>query len=167
MTGADFLLCIAQVSVTFAGFAGLIGIFRSSEAKWMPQEVAGLGFILHHSLGAVFLSLLGVESEMWTLCSGLLAAFLLAETTWQLREVLRLAKLGRPPRRRAILYSTLAGSVLVASLALYGAMRGGPQAIYETGLLWLLAASGVQFLVFVRYFASISETADHSQRPRA
>jgi hypothetical protein len=33
MRGADFLLCIAQVGLTFAGFAGLIGVFRPSEGN--------------------------------------------------------------------------------------------------------------------------------------
>jgi hypothetical protein len=179
MRGADFLLCIAQVGLTFAGFAGLIGVFRPSEGKWIPQEVAGLSFILHHTLAAVVLSLLPFpllaleysETRVWTVSGSLVGLFLLAETSWQWHEVTRLTRAGYPPRRPKALYLTFFVSFLLTASTLYSVCYGGVEAVYKLGLLWLLVASGIQFLYFVSFFAQITEAdigrpvnAEHAQQ---
>jgi hypothetical protein len=165
MRGADFLLCIAQVALTFAGFAGLIGAFRPSEDKWIPQEVAGLHFILHHTLMAVVLSLLPFlllayechESTVWVVMSVLLGGFLFLETSWQWYEVARLTKAGYPPRRATALYASLSISFVLVASMLLSLRYGGTEGVYKSGLLWLLITAGIQFLHFVSYFAQTAK----------
>lgn len=165
MQNSDFLLCVAQVGVTFAGFAGVIGVFRPSEAKWIPQEVAGLRFILGHTLGSVLFALLPFpllaltndETKVWHISTELLAAFLIVVTVWQFYEVVRLTKKRHAPRRPIILYCILAVGLCAAVFTAVGAFRI-PQFAFETGLLWLLVAAGIQFWIFVSHFATATET---------
>jgi hypothetical protein len=135
MKGADFLLCIAQVGLTFAGFAGLIGVFRPSASKWIPQEVEGILFILHHTLAAVLLSLLPFpllalglsETKVWTASGSLLGLFLLAETSLQCYKVAKLTKDHYPPRRPKVLYLTFFVSFLLVALTFYSLCHGGAE----------------------------------------
>jgi hypothetical protein len=159
------LLCIAQVALTLAGFAGLIGAFRPSEDKWIPQEVAGLHFILHHTLAAVVLSLLPFlllafecpESTVWVVMSVVLGGFLFIETCWQWSEAARLTKAGHAPRRPKALYASLSISFVLVVSMLLSLRYGGVEGVYKSGLLWLLITAGIQFLHFVSYFAQTAE----------
>lgn len=85
----------------------------------------------------------------------------------QLDEAMRLR-----PRRPWVLYPTLLGNLIITGLVFYGACSGFTQAGYEAGLLRLLVASGIQFLVFVsclespKYFVETPE-ADHGSQHTA
>ena len=161
MKGEGFLLCIAQVGLTFAGFAGLIGVFRPSEKKWIPQEIAGLSLILEHTFAAVLLSLLPfplfylAETRMWSGCSFLMSAFFIVEAVHQWRKKIKLDKKGFPPRRPKLLYLTfVVPSLILFLLELINGFRWMLPSVYMFGLLWLLIAAGVQFLLFVSFFSA-------------
>lgn len=54
MTGESFFLDIAKISITIAGFAGVVGALRHPREKnWKPNEIYGLKLMLEHSLVGV------------------------------------------------------------------------------------------------------------------
>jgi hypothetical protein len=78
---------------------------------------------------------------------------------------------GYPPRRPKALYLTFFVSFLLTASTLYSIYYVGVEAVYKLGLLWLLVASGIQFLYFVSFFAKITEAdigrpvdAEHAQQ---
>lgn len=70
-----FLLGIAQVAVTLAGFSGLVVAVRgAAPARWHARDIWSLAWMLGTSLGALFLALLPLvlslfrlpESALWS-----------------------------------------------------------------------------------------------------
>ena len=58
MSAEDFLLTLAEVSITFAGFSGLLAVVRRLGSPWTPAEVVGLWYMVATTVGALFFSLL-------------------------------------------------------------------------------------------------------------
>ncbi len=82
MESSDLLLVGIEVSVAFAGFAGIIATFQlRDEAKINRGHVVGLSLIVHISLVLalasalpLLLSIFRVEdAALWAICSGLAA----------------------------------------------------------------------------------------------
>ena len=82
MTGEGTLHAIAEVSVTLAGFTGLIAIFRQrATGRWTPEALESIRFMIEVSLSTALFALLpfpfsywGIsEPTVWRLCSLLLA----------------------------------------------------------------------------------------------
>jgi hypothetical protein len=81
----DVLLTLGEISVTFAGFAGVIILFlRRDAGRWVAADVTRFATMLACSLGALVFSLLPLpfisaavpEPTAWGTCSVVLAAFL-------------------------------------------------------------------------------------------
>ncbi len=82
MESSDLLLVGIEVSVAFAGFAGIIATFQfRDEARINRGHIVGLSLIVHISLVLalasalpLLLSIFGVEdAALWAICSGLAA----------------------------------------------------------------------------------------------
>jgi len=59
MQAADALLfAIAQISVSLAGFSGLIAALRATTGEWHPRDIWSLSWMLGSSVGALLLALL-------------------------------------------------------------------------------------------------------------
>lgn len=78
MESTDLLLVGAEISVAFAGFAGIIATFQFSEAKRVKRgDVVGLTMIVQMSLNCALLSALPLllstfkleATTIWTICS--------------------------------------------------------------------------------------------------
>ena len=78
MESTDLLLVGAEVSVAFAGFAGIIATFQFREAKQVKRgDVVGLTMIVQMSLNCALLSALPLllstfkleATTIWTICS--------------------------------------------------------------------------------------------------
>ena len=78
MQGADLLLVGTEVSVAFAGFAGVIATFQAKgEENISRGDFVGLDIVVNFGLGGAFfsalplvLSLFGIrEPSIWSLCS--------------------------------------------------------------------------------------------------
>jgi len=46
MKASDFLIGVAQIALTFAGFAGVVSVFRPS-TPWQQKEIFGLPYPCH------------------------------------------------------------------------------------------------------------------------
>lgn len=53
-----FLAIISEVAATFAGFTGIVAVFRFRDAQWKSVELVQFVTMLRASLSALFLSLL-------------------------------------------------------------------------------------------------------------
>ena len=82
MEAQNVFLTIAEVSVAFAGFSGVVGIFgRRSPGKWRSGEILRFWQMIEVSLSALIFSLLPFvfhyiglsDAATWAACSGLLA----------------------------------------------------------------------------------------------
>ncbi len=82
MESSDLLLVGIEVSVAFAGFAGIIATFQfRNEAKINRGHVVGLSLIVHISLVLALASALPLllsvfrveDAALWAICSGLAA----------------------------------------------------------------------------------------------
>ncbi len=79
MDVSDLLLVGAEVSVAFAGFAGIIATFQfRDETKINRGQIVGLSMIVHMSLMLAFASALPLllsvfrveDATIWAICSG-------------------------------------------------------------------------------------------------
>lgn len=58
MEHQEYLSLIAELAVAFAGFTGIVGVFRFQAGKWQEFEIANFATMLRASLSALFVSLL-------------------------------------------------------------------------------------------------------------
>jgi hypothetical protein len=67
MQAPDALLfAIAQISVSLAGFSGLIAALRATTGEWHPRDIWSLSWMLGSSVGALLLALL----PLWLALAG-------------------------------------------------------------------------------------------------
>jgi|SRR4026209_2539637 hypothetical protein len=96
MSGDDVLLTIAELSVAFAGFSGVVAVFGQRAAgRWSDEDFVRLLFLISSSLVVVFLALLPFflrllhcpDAVAWGISSAFLAASAVALTVSALRRV--------------------------------------------------------------------------------
>jgi hypothetical protein len=156
MKGSDVLIVIAEVSVAFAGFAGIVAVFRQRDlVEWAPLDAARFRFMVECSLMTVLFALLpfvfhhlGTSPTVtWSACSGLMVtavAGLLVIASFRMR---RLRSHPRGPNL-ALMRFVQAGSLLALALLVLNALSIGFTAEfgpYLAALAWLLVASGINF----------------------
>jgi hypothetical protein len=156
MEGSDVLIVIAEVSVAFAGFAGIVAVFRQRDlAEWAPVDATRFRFMVECSLTTILFALLpfvfhhlGASASItWSACSALMAAAvvgLLISGSFSVRY-LRSQASGFSP---ALLRFLQAGTLLTLALLVLNALRIGFTAEfgpYLAALAWVLVGSGVNF----------------------
>ena len=156
MEGSDVLIVIAEVSVAFAGFAGIVAVFRQRDLEeWAPVDAVRFRFMVECSLMTILFALLpfvfhhlgASPTATWSACSGLMAAAVTALLVIASFRIgyLRSEASGFSP---ALLRFVQAGTLLTLALLVLNALRIGFTAEfgpYLAALAWLLVASGINF----------------------
>lgn len=146
---APFLFSIAALSVTLAGFAGLVAAFRRG-GEWTAMTVFRLREIAEFGLGNAFLALLTVPlattlgdlSTALRVCGAVGVAFIVAGSLVLIR---RQRALGVPPARGwyalaiAINLSAIGAGLATAIVGTIG--------LFEWHLLFLLARPMLAFVL--------------------
>jgi hypothetical protein len=149
---------IAEVSITLAGFCGLVTILRGGRLDtWRPREQFTFWLLLAFTLGALIFGLLpsavamsGSEnSTLWRISNGIFGGTLVAGllTSSLLGRWLR--QQGFPAMRPAAWFLFPPVLLLESMMLLWGASGGWPGEgpfIYYCGLLLLLLGGIVQFV---------------------
>jgi hypothetical protein len=156
LEGSNVLIVIAEVSVAFAGFAGIVVVFRQRHLEeWAPVDVNRFRFMVECSLTTILFALLPFvfhhlgtsQTVTWAACSGLLAAAvagLFVIAVFRIRRVRSQA----PGFSVAVTRFLQTGTILAFILLVLNAMRiaftaeFGP---YLAALVWTLVASGINF----------------------
>jgi hypothetical protein len=152
------LLGIEAVGATFAGFSGIVTVFRrpGHEGLWSPEDRFRLGNMLFPSLGACFFAFLPLtleqfrvgERDTWLASSLLLGLIGAIDFIWTLRRLLQLRH-----RRSAafsvwgaVAYGVFSGLAPLVQFAVLADPGPGP---FIAGLGFLLMGAGVQFGLLV------------------
>ena len=157
----EALATIAEVAIGLAGFSGIVVVLsRTYERRLTPLERYRLFILLVPSLATTFLALVTlalVASDVpgaFRIGSLLLAVFCLWFPASRVRKTIRFHRRVPDLINAAVVWSLLAGYLLVASLSLlhaFGVITEVP-AVLLLGLLWPLFQSAVQFarMLFIR-----------------
>jgi hypothetical protein len=157
----EALSTIAEVAIGLAGFSGIVVILsRTYERRLTPLERYRLFILLVPSLATTFLALVTlalVASDVpgaFRIGSLLLAVFCIWFPASRVRKTIRFHRRVPDLINAGVVWSLLAGYLLVASLSLlhaFGVITEVP-AVLLLGLLWPLFQSAVQFarMLFIR-----------------
>jgi hypothetical protein len=156
MEGSDVLIVIAEVSVAFAGFAGIVAVFRQRGLEeWAPVDAVRFRFMVECSLTTILFALLpfvfhhlgASPTATWSACSALMAAAiggLLVIASLRVRRLRSQAS----GFSSALLRFMQAVALLAIALLVLNALSVGFTAEfgpYLAALAWVLVASGVNF----------------------
>jgi hypothetical protein len=151
MTGQPFFLTLAGISLSLAGFAGLLASFRQPSQPWTVTDLWRLRRIVNRSLASVFLALspvplfgiIGDEAAAIRIASALFAAVVLVDLVMLTPEWRRLWP-GDRGLYIAWLISGSLGLLLAANVALASA------GVYELGLVLSLLWPAAIFMRVLR-----------------
>ena len=150
----DVLLSVAEISVAFAGFAGIITAVVSNNSNgWDPGNLARFRLMIFSSLSAIiaslmpFVFLLNSDHVNWTWNIGLLGVYLLGFSAYIIRSFIL-------ARRNLNNYVSFAISFLAVSATLvqFAALLGlvTPKlGIYFLGVFYLFIQSCIAFIRLV------------------
>jgi hypothetical protein len=155
MKAAEALSVLAEVSVAFAGFSGIVTVFRRPDPDdWTPLDRFRFRFMVEFSLATLFLSLapffaveLGVsEDAVWSACSVALAAGSGIYLFRAVRRVGRLLALGEPVSPSAALIAFAVGVLVsVSAVANAAGLFARPAGVYLLGVGGCLFVSALLF----------------------
>ena len=158
------LYTLAEVSVTLAGFSGVVVVFRLRGIHaWSPTELRVLWLLIGDSFLVLFFALLPIplmlaswsQEVLWGFCNALLGLWFIAVDLLVFRAERRDRAAGQHvtvPVITPILYALMFAALGVAIALLLSAWdyivpRG--QAIYVLGLIVLLAFAALEFMFFI------------------
>jgi hypothetical protein len=161
MEEQEFLLGIAQVAVTLAGFSGLVVAIRGAPpSDWHARDIWSLSWMFGTSFGALFLALLPLvlrwfhlrDDRIWIIASLVMSLSVVLFSAAMVSWGHRLTKSGHPPRVR--IFPTLARLLLVLSATLAGAGALGvfPRlriGFFMLGLVTCLLVAALSLVVFL------------------
>lgn len=148
------LLGMAAIGTTFAGFSGIVTVFRrpGQESHWAPEDRFRLGNLLLPSLGASFLVFLPLTLEQfrvnddaaWRVSSLTLGVLAATNFAWTLQRLfhLRLQHAAAFSVWGAWSYAICGAAAPLVQLAALATTGGGP---FIAGLGLLLVGAGLQF----------------------
>lgn len=154
---------IAEISIAFAGFTGLIVAFRKNDGPLSAVQVYRLRILLALAFGAMFLSLLpdmlvnfGVKDfRVWMYSSAAMSLYSLLFISWWILASRRIAK-EVPEIFHWSAFSRMAAGHLIVLMLLLAtvfevAMFDGP-GMLNLGLVWYLLHAAQQFarMLFVQ-----------------
>jgi hypothetical protein len=154
MQEEGMLIGIAQIGMGFAGFGGLIAMFKRREEEWGALDVAGIQLILYHTLAlvltavapTVFFRIFGSRNISFGLTSAFLGIFLVSEFLRNFSLLEKLEKVGiKPHRPKRLKYDFLLGSLVMSVLQFLNCLYFFSFELYVIALFWLLYTSAVQF----------------------
>lgn len=156
LTGEGALFTFAQVGVALAGFAAIGATFRARDT-WSVPQVEGIRLLIETSLAVTIFALFPLplwyfgwsEDVIWRVAGvGLAAAFVAEGVVQWLRSR---SETSRAPFLfgATVLYALPIGGLLELLNALLWSSLG----LYLAGLFWLTFIAGLQFLLFIQFYA--------------
>lgn len=155
MQASDTLTALAEVSVAFAGFSGIVTAFRRrSPGEWSDLDRFRFRFMVEFSLATLLLSLLPLilaemglaEARAWSVASLVLGAGALAYLTRSTLWLRRLVAAGAPVSRVLAVVSIGVGIAVSASgLANAAGLFAHPSGVYLAGVGGCLFVSSAMF----------------------
>lgn len=147
----ELLSTFAQIAVAFAGLSALaLVVVQLAGVKWQAQMTTGFWLLIAWSLGAIVFSLLPLlllqfsisETDVISICSGLLGIFIFFVIGSALRRDTRILRLGigaKPPVKTMVV---VGGSALLSALTMLlnslGFFSSHRAAWYVSGVFALL-----------------------------
>ncbi len=165
MEHEEFLVGIAQVAVTLAGFSGLVIAIRGApSSEWHARDIWSLSWMFGTTFGALFLSLLPVvlgsfrlEDEIvWRISNAVMSIFVVVFTVWMLIWGHRLTKAGHPPRVRyfpTMARLLLLGSGICGAGQTLGLFPNAGTGFFFSSLVACLLVGAFSLVVFMVVFA--------------
>jgi len=161
MQEEGFLLGIAQIAVTLAGFSGLVVAIRGAPpSSWHPRDIWSLSWMFGTSLGALFLALLPLllarlqlgEAVIWTAANLAISIFVIGFGITMIFSGRRLTRSGHRPRVRffppaATVVLLLCG--LLSGLGAFGLFTQLRTGVFVLGLIACLFVSALSLVVFL------------------
>ncbi len=157
IAGQDLLHTLAEVSIAFTGFSGVVGVFGGGSALSEPERNFRVRLMIVGSLGAFFGSLIplvlgqfeSLAPRVWLLCCPLFAAYFILNSLSVYRQTRALASAGSYSRPwfAPIVYALNSFLALALIGATFALLPG--HSVYIAGIVWQLALASVQFLVLV------------------
>lgn len=157
------LQVIAEVSIAFAGFSGLIVALRKSPGPLTEVQKFRIQLLLWLAFGALFLSFLPAivrsfgagESEVWKIGNASLLAYSLLFNTWALINTIRIAKTAPEIFNWFAFARMNTGHLLIIALQVYALVSSRSElapAAFLAGLIWYLLHATQQFcrMLFVQ-----------------
>ncbi len=161
MQNEGFLLAIAQIAVTLAGFSGLVVAIRGAPpTAWHPRDIWSLSWMFGTSLGGLFMALLPLllaffrlrDELVWTVASLVMSIFMIVFGVAMALSGRRLTRLGHRPRVR---YFPMAATFLLLMCGFLSGLGGAdvfPQfrtGFFVLGLIACLLVSALSLVVFL------------------
>ena len=154
MDAAETLALVAEISVAFAGFTGLVGAFRP-ELRASPEHQQETRVLMEYSLitlgvalGPLVLFHMGVEEDhTWRIASGLTVFQIVVYYFWRGRELNGQLR----EKKRFLLYGFVLFDVVFTLGLLVNALGLSPwqsSALYLANLTYLVAGTALSFLRF-------------------
>ena len=157
IAGESVLHTLAEVSIAFAGFSGVVGVFGGGSALSEGERTLRVRLMILASLGAFFGSLLplalgqfdSVASLVWYICCPALVGFIVLFSMNVYRQTRALMSAGgySRPWFAPILYSISWSLALFLIGASFDILPG--HSVYIVAIIWQLVLASVQFLVLV------------------
>ena len=155
--GDSTLQLLAEVSIAFTGFSGVVGVFGGGSALSEPERAFRLRMLIRGSLSAFFGSLLPlVLAEfalltpwVWSLACPVLAALLVLSTLTVHRETRALASADDYSRPWFAPVIYLANSILAIALLGAAVSLVPAHGLYLAAVVWFLVLSSLHFTMLV------------------
>jgi hypothetical protein len=162
MEAESILLSIAEISVAFAGFSGVVAVFgRRSSGKWRRGDILRFWQMIEVSLSMLIFALLpfifhhtGMTAQRtWPACSAILALILSLQMC---RALWRTISAKRTDPSISILFSLLFQGISLVVVILQianvmGIMFHQELAPYLIGVFWLLCLACVLFWRLLKF----------------
>ena len=170
MQQEGFLLAIAQIAVTLAGFSGLVVAIRSAPpARWHVRDIWSLAWMLGSSLIGLFLALLPPvlaifrvpDESIWTIATASMSTVMLTFGLAMAVSGHRLTRLGHPARVRyfpGVAAFLLEGVGFLVGLAAVGVLPHTRIGLFAAGLVTCLLVSALSLVVFLVVLARAAGT---------
>jgi hypothetical protein len=157
IAGENVLHTLAEVSIAYTGFSGVVGVFGGGSALSEDERTFRIRIMILASLAAFFGSLLplglgqfeSAAPRVWFVCCPLLAGYFILNSLSVYRRTNALAARGSYSRPwfAPIIYAINALLILALIAATVALLPG--HAVYIVAIVWQLVLASLQFLLLV------------------
>jgi len=157
IAGEELLQTLAEVSIAFTGFSGVVGVFGGGSALSDAERTLRIRMMITASLAAFFGSLVPLalgqfefpSSLVWSVCCASLAGFFVINSLGVYRRTSALAAIKNYSRPwfAPIIYGVNALIALALILAAVTLLAG--HSVYIAAIVWQLLLASLQFMLLV------------------
>ena len=157
IAGEDLLQTLAEVSIAFAGFSGVVGVFGGGSALSDAERALRVRMMVTASLAAFFASLFPLvlgqfefaASRVWPVCCAAFGGFVIVNSVDVYRRTGALAAVGSYSRPwfAPIIYGVNTLITIALLLSVVAFLAG--HAVYVAAVVWQLVLASLQFLLLV------------------